>query len=357
MSDQQDKSEEATPYKLEEARKKGQVPRSPDLLSFAMILTFLMVFSAIAAPLASVIAAHTHWWLGNAGQLGTSFGYLGEQGAYSVRQVVYAFLPLIGALVLVAVLTNLLFSGPVFSAFVIKPDFKRLNPIQGLKRIFSRRMFVELLKVLVKGGLFALVLYYLFQSLLPRLLGMATVSPMELPLAGKQLLMQLGFTVLSIMAAAALFDVWYSRREFGRQMRMSKRETKDEHKRREGDPEVRSKRKGIQQDLLKKASALGQVKDADVIITNPTHYAVALQYRPATMLAPRVLAIGRGFHALRICQMARKHQVPILRRPPLARTLHALARVDSAIPDITQSDVARVYRWVIALPGNKVLSP
>ena len=357
MSDQQDKSEEATPYKLEEARKKGQVPRSPDLLSFAMIITFLMVFSAIAAPLAGVIAAHTHWWLGNAGQMGTSFGYLGEQGGYSVRQVLYAFLPLIGALLLVAVLTNLLFSGPVFSAFAIKPDFKRLNPVQGLKRIFSRRMFVELLKVLVKGGLFALVLYYLFQSLLPRLLSMASVSPMELPLAGKQLLMQLGFTVLSIMAAAALFDVWYSRREFGRQMRMSKRETKDEHKRREGDPEVRAKRKGIQQALLKKASALGQVQDADVIITNPTHYAVALQYRPASMLAPKVLAIGRGLHAWRICQMARKHRVPILRRPPLARTLHALARVDSAIPDSTQTDVARVYRWVIALPGNKVLNP
>lgn len=357
MSDQQDKSEEATPYKLEEARKKGQVPRSPDLLSFAMIMTFLMVFSAIAAPLAGVIAAHTHWWLGNAGQMGTSFGYLGEQGGYSVRQVLYAFLPLIGALLLVAVLTNLLFSGPVFSAFAIKPDFKRLNPIQGLKRIFSRRMFVELLKVLVKGGLFALVLYYLFQSLLPRLLSMASVSPMELPLAGKQLLMQLGFTVLSIMAAAALFDVWYSRREFGRQMRMSKRETKDEHKRREGDPEVRAKRKGIQQALLKKASALGQVQDADVIITNPTHYAVALQYRPASMLAPKVLAIGRGLHAWRICQMARKHRVPILRRPPLARTLHALAQVDSAIPDSTQTDVARVYRWVIALPGNKVLNP
>lgn len=356
MSDQQDKSEEATPYKLEEARKKGQVPRSPDLLAFAMVMTFLMVFSAIAAPLASVIAAHSHWWLSNAGHLGGSFGYLGEQGGYSLKQVAYAFLPLIGALVLVAILTNLLFSGPVFSLIAIKPDFKRLNPIQGLKRIFSRRMFVELIKVLVKGSLFALVLYYLFKSLLPRLLGMATVSPGELPLAGKQLLMQLGFTVLAVMAAAALFDVWHSRREFGRQMRMSKRETKDEHKRREGDPEVRAKRKGIQHELLKKASALGQVKDADVIITNPTHYAVALQYRPASMLAPKVLALGRGLHAWRICQMARKHQIPILRRPPLARTLHALARVDSAIPDITQADVARVYRWVIALPGNKVLT-
>lgn len=107
MSDQQDKSEEATPYKLEEARKKGQVPRSPDLLSFAMVMTFLMVFSAIVAPLASVIATHCHWWLSNAGQLGGNFGYLGEQGGYSLKQVVYAFLPLVGARMLVAILTNL----------------------------------------------------------------------------------------------------------------------------------------------------------------------------------------------------------------------------------------------------------
>ncbi|UZE26169.1 EscU/YscU/HrcU family type III secretion system export apparatus switch protein [Pseudomonas sp. B21-056] len=356
MSDQQDKSEEATPYKLEEARKKGQVPRSPDLLSLIMLLTFLMVFSAIAYPLASVIATHTHWWLSNAGQMGRGFSFLGEQGGYSLRQVVYGLLPLIGALILMAILTNLIFSGPVFSLVSLKPDFKRLNPIQGLKKVFSRRMFVELIKVLVKGALFALVLYYLFQSVLPQLMGMATISPLELPQAAKQLLMQLGFTVLAVMAAAALFDIWYSRREFSRQMRMSRRETKDEHRRREGDPEVRSKRKGIQQALLKKAAALGQVKDADVIITNPTHYAVALQYRPASMLAPKVLAMGRGLHARRICHIARKHRIPIMRRPPLARALHALALVDSAIPDSTQTDVARIYRWVIALPGNKVLA-
>lgn len=356
MSDQQDKSEEATPHKLEEARKKGQVPRSQDLLSLVMVLTFLAVFSATAYQLAGVIAAHTHWWLGNAGQLGSGWGYLGEQGGYSLRQITYALLPLIAALVLVAVLTNLIFSGPVFSTTALKPDFKRLNPVAGLKRVFSRRMFVELIKVLVKGLLFTLVLYYLFQSLMPQLLSLATISPLSLPQTGKQLLMQLGFTLLTVMAAAALFDIWYSRREFSRQMRMSKRELTDEHRRREGDPHIRSKRKGIQQELMSKAAALGQVKDADVIITNPTHYAVALQYRPVSMRAPVVLAMGRGLQARRICQVARQHGVPVLRRPPLARALHALARVDAAIPDITQTDVARVYRWIIALPGNKVLA-
>lgn len=355
-NDQQDKSEEATPYKLEEARKKGQVARSQELLTLMMVLTFLLVFSATAYQLASVVASHAHWWLGNAGQLGTDWGFLMAQGGHTLREITYALLPLVGALVLVAVLTNLIFSGPVFSTALLKPDLKKLNPITGLKRVFSRRMLVDLLKVLVKGALFGVVLYYAAQGLAPELLSLASVSPLSVPQAAKQLMMKIGFAILLVMAAAALFDIWYSRKEFARQMRMSRRELKDEYKRREGDPEIRAKRKSVQQELLSKAAALGKVKDADVIIVNPTHYAVALQYRPNLMRAPVVLAMGRGLLAKLICQLARRHAVPILRRPPLARALYALARLDSAIPDATQNDVASVYRWIIAIPGNKVVN-
>jgi flagellar biosynthetic protein FlhB len=210
--------------------------------------------------------------------------------------------------------------------------------------------------VLVKGFLFGLVLYYLFQSLAPKLLDTATLSPLSLPESGKQLLMQLGYSVLIVMAVAAAFDIWYSRKEFARQMRMSKREVKDEYKRREGDPEVRAKRKGVQQELLKKAAALSKVGDADVIVTNPTHYAVALQYRPTSMRAPVVLAMGRGLLAQRIMALARQKGVPVLRRPALARMLHALADINGPIPEVTQTDVARVYRWILAMPNNKVLT-
>ncbi|MDG9930375.1 MULTISPECIES: EscU/YscU/HrcU family type III secretion system export apparatus switch protein [unclassified Pseudomonas] len=353
--DQQDKSEDATPYKLEEARKKGQVARSQELLSFMMVLAFLMVFSATVYQLASVFAMHSHWWLGNAGHMGRDWGYLAAQGGHSLREIAYALLPLIGALVLVAVVTNLIFNGPVFSSTPLKPDFKRLNPVTGLKRMFSRRMLVDLLKVVVKGLLFGLVLYYVAQGLVPELLGLASSSPLELPQAVKQLMMKVGFAVLLVMAAAALFDMWYSRKEYARQMRMSRRELKDEYKRREGDPEMRSKRKSVQQELLSKAAALGKVKDADVIIVNPTHYAVALQYRPSLMRAPVVLAKGRGLLARRICLLARRHSVPILRRPPLARALYAVGRIDAAIPDAMQNDVASVYRWIISIPGNKVV--
>ncbi len=356
MSDTQDKSEQASPYKLEEARKKGQVARSPELLSFLMIFTFLVVFAGSAYQITRALAEHSHWWLGNADQLARSWGYLIGQGGNSISQVASTLLPLFAALILVAILANLLINGPVFSATPLKPDFKRLSPVAGLKRMFSRKMFVELIKVLVKGFLFGMVLYYLFQSLAPKLLDSATVSPLSLPEAGKQLLMQLGYSLLAVMAAAAAFDIWYSRQEFARQMRMSRREVKDEYKRREGDPEVRAKRKGAQQELLKKAAALSKVGDADVIITNPTHYAVALQYRPANMRAPIVLAMGRGLLAQRIMTLARQKGVPVLRRPPLARMLHALADINAPIPELTQTDVARVYRWILAMPGNKVLT-
>lgn len=355
-NDQQDKSEEATPYKLEEARRKGQVARSQELLTLMMVLAFLLVFSATAYRLASVVASHAHWWLKSAGLLGTDWGYLMSQAGHSLREITYALLPLIGALVLVAVLTNLIFNGPVFSTALLKPDFKKLNPITGLKRVFSRRMLVDLLKVLIKGALFGVVLYHVAQGLAPELMSLASVSPLSLPQAAKQLMMKVGFAILLVMVAAAFFDIWYSRKEFARQMRMSRRELKDEYKRREGDPEIRAKRKSVQQELLSKAAALGKVREADVIIVNPTHYAVALQYRPNLMRAPVVLAMGRGLLARLICQLARRHGVPILRRPPLARALHAMARLDSAIPDATQNDVASVYRWVIAIPGNKVVN-
>lgn len=353
-TDQQDKSEEATPYKLEEARRKGQVARSQELLSFVMLLVFLLAFSATAKLLTDVLASHGHWWLGNAGAMGGDWGHLMAQGSHSLRQIAYALSPLVGGLVLTAILTNLIFSGPVFSGAPLKPDFKKLNPITGLKRMFSRRMLIELLRVLVKGGLFGLVLYYVVQGIVADLLGVS--SHQSIPALAAALLMKVGFAVLMVMAAAALFDIWHSRKEFARLMRMSRRELKDEYKRREGDPETQAKRKSIQQELLSKAAALGKVRDADVVIVNPSHYAVALQYRPSSMRAPVVLAKGRGLLALRIRHLARHHSVPVLRRPPLARSLFALVGLDAPIPDALQDDVASVYRWIIALPGNKVLA-
>jgi flagellar biosynthetic protein FlhB len=354
MSDAQEKTEEASQFKLDEARKKGMVPHSPDLTSFAIIAAFLVALTASGANLVRVIATHTRWWLENSGMLAVSPGHLMGAAEQSLQAIGYALLPLFAAIIIMAVLVNLLFSGFVFSLMPLKPDFKRLHPVQGLKKIFSRRMLIELGKLLVKALLFGAVLYWLAHALLPKLLGTAFLFPIYLPETLQQLIVRLGATLLAVMAVAAAWDMWMQSKEFGRQMRMSRHEVKDEYKRREGDPEIKSRRRQAQQALLKKVSALGNVKDADVILTNPTHFAVALKYRPATMVVPVVVAVGQGFLAKQICRLARRHRVPILRRPPLARELYRKCGINHPIPPATELDVAGVYRWVLAQPHNKV---
>lgn len=354
MSDQQEKTEEASQFKLDEARKKGMVPHSADLLSFAVLAAFLVALVAAGGHLAVVLATHTRWWLENAAALATGPGYLLGAASHSLQAVGYALLPLLAAVVLVVLLVNLLFSGFVFSTQPLVPDFKRLHPVQGLKKVFSRRLLIELGKLLVKALCFGAVLYWMGRALLPDLLALAFAAPVALPGALRQVAVRLGAALLAVMALAAAWDMWMARKEFGRQMRMSRHEVKDEYKRREGDPEVKSRRRQAQQGLIKKLGALAKVKDADVILTNPTHFAVALQYRPARMAVPVVLAQGQGLLARQIIRLARRHRVPVLRRPPLARALFRECGIDHPIPPLREVEVATVYRWVIAQPGNKV---
>lgn len=356
MSDQQEKTEDASQFKLDEARKKGMVPHSADLLSFAMLAAFLVALVAAGGNLARVLALQTRWWLENAGALAASNGYLLGAAGHSLQAIGHALLPLFAAIILMVLLVNLLFSGFVFSTVPLTLDFKRLHPVQGFKKVFSRRMLIELGKLLLKALIFGAVLYAVTRALLPDLLATPFLSPVYLPQALRQLVVRLGAALLAVMAVAAAWDMWLARKEFGRQMRMSRHEVKDEYKRREGDPEVKSRRKQEQQGLIKKLGALAKVKDADVILTNPTHFAVALQYRPGTMAVPVVLALGRGMLAQQICRLARRHRVPILRRPPLARRLYKGAGINHPIPLDTELDVATVYRWVIAQPGNRVMA-
>lgn len=356
MSDAQEKTEEASQHKLDESRKKGMVPHSADLMSLAVLAAFLLALAATGAGVARTLAVHSRWWLENAALLAVSPGQMLGAGGFSLQAVLYALLPMVAAIVLLAILMNLLFSGFVFSTQPLKPDFKRLHPKQGLKKIFSRRMLIELAKVLVKGLLFAAVLYLLAQQLVHQLLAQPLGAAMALPAQFSVLLVRVGVAALAVMAVAAALDMWLSRKEFARQMRMSRHETKEEHKHREGDPEIKARRRSAQQSLLQKLVALAKVKDADVILTNPTHVAVALQFRSKHMAVPVVLSLGKGMLAAQICRLARRHRVPILQRPPLARALYRHGGLNHPIPLQTENEVVDVYRWVVAQPGNKVMA-
>ncbi|RZU38512.1 flagellar biosynthetic protein FlhB [Fluviicoccus keumensis] len=352
MNDGQEKTEEASQYKLDEARKKGQVPHSQELVSLVVVLTFLLMVAVLSGDVARFIGDLTRSWIGNADRIAASG--VTAMAAPGLQALVHQLLPLFLGLILVVILMNLVFKGPVFSLTAVKPDFRRLDPVAGLKKLFSRRMIVELLKLLVKLFISGLVLFKLVELGVGRLLSATGLEVQRLPVEMKRQFLVVGFALAMVMLLSALFDMWYSRKEFARQMRMSRREVKDEYKRREGDPEIKNKRRRIQQELLRKLASLRKVKDADVILSNPTHVAIALQYRPLTMQAPVIIASGRGFMARMIFQVARNNGVPIIRRPPLARSLASL-RLESEIPPETQRQVAEVYRWIISLPGNKVL--
>ena len=154
--------------------------------------------------------------------------------------------------------------------------------------------------------------------------------------------------VLLVLGLAAMADLMFVRRDHMKRMRMSRRELRDEVKRRDGDPEVKSKQKRQQRELLKKVRALPRVGDADVVLTNPTHYAVAVQYRPRTMRAPVVLAKGRGFLAARIRALAGTASVPVLRMPALARAIYADCDIDGPVPEALYGQLAPVYRQLFA---------
>lgn len=344
----QDKTEQPTPYRLEEARKRGEVAKSPDVAGALVMIVFAAVIAVTGAGVASALATATRRMLqlsGNAPALNGSFF---DWVMRSYAPVWQALTPLVLGLLIAAVVANVLQTGPVFTTHPLKPDFKRMNPANTVKRIFSMRTIWELGKLVVKclmlAGICALFVW--------KARALAEATAMSLPQRLGSLVLS-GFIktsvyVLLVIGLAALIDLMFSRREFMKRMRMSRRELRDEVKRRDGDPAVKSKQKQQLRDLLKKARALSKVQEADVILTNPTHVAVALRYRPGQMLAPVVLAKGAGMFSQRIRALAARHGIPIVRVPPLARALYQECEIDGPVPEDRYAQLAPIYRQLWA---------
>ena len=263
-------------------------------------------------------------------------------------RVLQSLAPMTLALVVMAMIANLAQTGPIFSSHPISPDFKRMSPSNTLKRLFSLRSLWELGKLTVKLVLLAsLAVTAVFA--LPYWVGsIASSSPQQLPMLLKGALGKTSLYVLLVLAVVAAADLLFVRRDHLSRMRMSRRELRDETKRRDGDPEVKSRQKRQIRELLVKVRSLPRVADADVVLTNPTRFAVAIQYRPGTMRAPVVLAKGRGFLARRVRELAGRHGVPIVSHPSLTRALYKQCDIDSPVPESLYGQLAPIYRQIFA---------
>lgn len=340
----QDKTEQPTPYKLEEARKRGEVPKSADVTGSMMMIAFASIVALTGAGVAAALATATRRMIELSGNAPALNGAFAGWASAVYAPLWQALMPLLLGLLVAAVLGNVLQTGLLFTTHPLKPDFKRMHPMQSIRRIFSMRTLWELGKLLAKVVLLgAVCALFVWKA---RALAEAVAMTLPHRLAGMTLsaFIKTSIYVLLVLTLVALVDLLFTRREFLRKMRMSRRELKDEVKRRDGDPTVKSKQKQQIRELLKKAKALGRVHEADVVLTNPTHVAVALRYRPGETLAPLVLAKGAGMFSAQIRKLAARHRVPVMRVPKLARALYRECDIEGMVPEARYAELAPIYR-------------
>lgn len=339
MNEQEhDRTEQATPFRREEARKQGDVQRSSDLNTFAVVLALAAFLLGSGASLWERVATACRQLLASAATTDAA-ALLPVVG----RALLAAVIPFGLLVVALVTLMSLLQTGPVFTFRTLEPRFERLNPVSGLRRLFSPRLLFEVLKSIVKLAILGTVFYFFLLGSWPNLAVLGGQPPPQqlgsLASQGATLLMRIVAALLLI----GLLDWTYTRWQYGRQLKMSRRDVKEEVKRREGDPQIRARIRELQRENLKQARSLGNIPDADVLITNPDHVGVALRYDRSEMTAPQVVAKGTGLWLERMKDLARQHSVPTRRQPPLARHLFRHGVLEMPIPADTYLEVARLY--------------
>ncbi|AJQ92726.1 flagellar biosynthesis protein FlhB [Gynuella sunshinyii] len=347
MAEQEfDKSEQPTPFKLQEARKKGQVAKSLELNSWLLLLAGFGIFTTLGWGLVTALGHISRFLFSQAANIRLTeshFLFICQQIIAAVESALWPFFV---TLAIVSILATLVQIGFIWSFFPLKPDIQRLNPVQGFKRLFSLRLLYESAKSVIKLLLFGGVLWVVLQQMLPYLAQAFDMQPPQVVTLFQYWGSKLIFSLLAVLLIITLLDLVYTRRDFIKRMRMSKREVKEEHKKREGDPLIRQKRRQMQKSINAQLVSVGNVPKADVVITNPTHLAVALQYDRASMATPVVVAKGSGGQAEKIKQIARQHRITVMENKPLARALFRQVDVSQPITPDLFPRVAQVYIWL-----------
>lgn len=346
--DGQEKTEEATPKRQEEARNKGQVPRSRELTTMAMLL--------MAAIAMTFMGERMVVQLGDIMRLGLAVERAKIFDPWSVIELfgqavslgILLMLPFLVLMVATALAAPVALGGWAFSTEALAFKFDKLNPVTGLKRIFAARGVMELVKALAKFLLIGLIGALLLWHFLPQLMGLGREDP-AVGLAHAGQILSRSFVILSAsLALIAAIDVPFQLWDHAKNLKMTRQEVRDEHKNTEGKPEVKAKVRTMQREIAQRRM-MSEVPKADVVITNPTHYAIALRYDADKMAAPVVVAKGVELVASQIRTVAVANKVPIFEAPPLARALYYSTEIDQQVPAGLYLAVAQVLAYVFQL--------
>lgn len=343
-----EKTEKATPKKLRDARNKGQVAKSQDLPSAFTFIASIWVALASSRFMFDHLGGFTTMTFHqiNKGSLDTAIPDLYFQ---ALSEIFISSLPILLIVSVIGVLINFLSVGPMFAMEVFKFDIKKFDPISNLKAKFKLKTFVELIKSVIKISIACYIVYDVMWKSLPVL-----IRSVSLPIDASLMifyafLMEVVIKVGLFFIVVAVADFVYQKKSFANEMKMEKFEVKQEYKNSEGDPQIKSKRKQIAQEIAYQEGPRGGVRRAQAVVTNPTHLAIAIGYKKGIDAAPFVLAKGEDVLAERIIQYAEEFNVPVVRNIKLARRLWEEADVYEFVPEETYEVIAEILRWISSL--------
>ncbi|MEI2384477.1 type III secretion system export apparatus subunit SctU [Breoghania sp. JC706] len=340
-----EKTEQPTPKKVRDARQKGQVARSQEVVTtvtLAAVIAYIWmmsrsIFDTLAGLIDQIAALH-----------GQDFRTAAAQGiATAFHDSALIVLPILGVVIAAAIASNYLQFGSIFAFENIMPKLEKVNPAQGVKKIFSMKQLVETLKSIVKIVFLSVLLFYVVRGAIsPYMNALGCGMPCLVQVTAGILKETLLFAGLAFVIVAGL-DFMYQRHSHTKSLMMSKDEVKREYKESEGDPMVKGQRKQLAQELIM-GDGVERARKSTAMVVNPTHFAVAIDYRPGVTPLPTVVAKGRNLHAHRLRAEAEQAGVPVFRHPPLARALYADTDIDAYIPDEWFGVVAEILTWVEA---------
>lgn len=347
-----EKTEKATPKKLRDARKKGQVAKSQDFPSAFTFITSIAatLFSTkfLFEQLAGFMISTFNSIKGTSDFSSKISGLLGQ----SLLVILQSSLPIAVITACVGVLVTFLVVGPVFSSEVLKIDLKRLNPVTNLKNMFKLKTWIELIKSVLKISIAMIIIYFVIYRSIPEIVSTAGMPILGAAEVFSDFLYKVIIRVGIFFIIIAIFDLAFQRYNFGKEMKMEKFEVKQEFKDTEGDPHMKSRRRQTAQEIAYQEGPMS-ARRARAIITNPIHIAVAIDYQEEKEPAPRIVTMGQGIIADQIIRFGQEAGIPIMRNVSLAQTLLQKGKIGDYIPEETYEAVAEILQWLKRLKDEE----
>ncbi len=349
QSDSDDeKTEEPSQHRIEESRKKGEVASSKELSSVLLLSGSFLTLIICGVFIFENFTEYIDWlYLQDFRTIYTQEKFL-EVIKQTAWTLVKTTAPFFGASICLGFLTQFMQIGFLYSPEVLNIDLERINPLKGFGRLFSKKAIVEAIKGVFKFTVVIWITYGVMKDNIGSFLGFLHADAGQSLAFGKYLMVKLGFSILLGLGVIALFDFAWEKWSYRKKMMMTKQEAKEESKERDGSPEVKNKIRQIQRQMAQKRM-MDDVKGADVIVTNPTHISVALKYNGEKMIAPSVVAKGADHLALRIREIAKENDIPIVENIMLARTLYKTVKVGHGVPRTLYKAVAEILAFVFKL--------